>query len=262
MRKAARYLALLALLAVCGGGVAAATTVQIHDVRITVLSQIMPYRLPRVGTAPIAVFVAGHLENPKGGVPPQLQRLTIDVNRHGLLRSRGLPVCRIAQIQAVSTERALENCGPALIGSGQFWANIVFAEQPPYPTKGRLLIFNGRQHGKPAVFAQIYTAHPFNSSFVIPFSIRHISHDVYGTRLTASLPGALGSWGYLNRIKLTLKRRYVYRGQPLSYYSAGCPAPKGAQRTAFNLARTSFFFADRPRVDVTVAKSCGVRDDA
>jgi hypothetical protein len=250
-----------ALAVVLGAGtIAGAAVIQSGDVRIKVLSQIIPYKLPRQGTAPIAVFVAGHLDNPRGGIPPQLQRLTIRVNRHGRLQSRGLPVCAIGNIEAVSSEQALQNCGDALIGSGQFWANIIFSGQPPYPTKGRLLLFNGRQSGQPALFAQIFTSHPFNSSFVIPFAIRRISRGNYGTELSAALPAALGSWGYLDRIKLTLKRKYTFQGRRLSYFNAGCPAPKGAERTIFPLAEATFYFAERQPVDVPVTKSCGVKE--
>jgi hypothetical protein len=242
------------------GCVAQAAVIQSGDVRITVLSQIMPYKLPRTGTAPIAILLAGHLENPDGGVPPQLQKMTIRVNRHGLLQSRGLPVCRIVQIEAVSTARALRNCRPSLIGSGQFWANIVFSGQPAYPTRGRLLIFNGRHQGKPALFAQIYTANPFNSSFVIPFTISRKTGGPYGTELSASLPAALGSWGYLDRIKLTLKREYTHGGRKLSYFNAGCPAPKPVTRIAFPLAKATFYFGNRRPVNLTVSKTCGVKE--
>ncbi|HWO83551.1 MAG TPA: hypothetical protein VNM38_07160 [Solirubrobacterales bacterium] len=239
---------------------AGAVVIQTQGVRITALAQVMPYKLPREGTAPVAVFVAGHLENPDGGVPPQLQRMRIRVNRHGLLQSRGLPVCPVGRIVAISTQSALAACKSALIGSGQFWANIVFDGQPPYPTQGRLLIFNGRQDGKPAVLAQIFTKIPFNSSFVIAFRLRKIDKGPYGTELSASLPQALGSWGYLNRIKLTLRRQYTYKGKRLSYFNAGCPAPGGAKRTAFPLAHVSFSFAGKKEIGAAVTKSCGVKE--
>ena len=86
---------------------ASASVIQEGNLRISVSSQIKPYKLPRKGTAPIAVFVAGHLQSAQGGIPPQLQGLRIDVNRHGLLQSKGLPVCQIPQVQPASTERAL-----------------------------------------------------------------------------------------------------------------------------------------------------------
>ncbi len=237
---------------------ATGAVVQTEGVRITVLSQIQPYKLPREGTAPIAVFVSGHLATPTGEIPPQLNELSVQVNRHGLLQSEGLPSCPQKKIQPSSTERALSVCGPALIGSGQFWAHIVLAGQEPYPTHGRLLIFNGKKGRKPLLLAHIYTQNPFNASFVIAFSISKIHKGTYGTQLRAAFPQALGSWGYVDRIKLTLKRKYRYKGKELSYFNAGCPAPGGTRRTVFPLAYVSFSFAGRPDIGKAINKSCGV----
>ena len=236
-----------------------AVVIQTAGVRITVLSQVMPYKLPRDKPAPIAIFVAGHLAAVDGGIPPQLERLKIQINRHGLLQSRGLPVCHARQVQPATTARALATCGEALIGSGQFWAHIILPGQEPYPTKGRLLIFNGRRHGSPTLLAQIYTAHPFNSSFLISFAIRRVSDGFYGTELVASLPEALGSWGYLDRIKLTLKREYRFEGRSLSYFNAACPAPAGVDRISFPLAKATFSFGHQ-RLAVRVNKACGVKE--
>jgi hypothetical protein len=136
----------------------------------------------------------------------------------------------------------------------------VLPDQGAYRTQGRLLIFNGRDRERPVLLAHIFTSHPFNSSFVIPFSIRHVSKGPYATELKASLPQALGSWGYLDRIKLTLGRKYRYRGRELSYFNAGCPAPRGAERASFPLAYASFSFAGRPALGATVTKTCGVSE--
>jgi hypothetical protein len=261
LRPARRRLGWVAIaLALLLAAAATAATIQEGGLRISVLSQIKPYKLPRHGTAPIAVFVAGHLQSSTGGIPPQLQRLKIEVNKHGLLQSKGLPACQIPEVQPASTERALANCGDALIGSGQFWANIVLPDQGAYPTQGRLLIFNGRENGHPVILAHIYTTHPFASSFVIPFSIRHVSKGPYGTELKASLPQALGDWGYLDRIKLTLRRKYRYRGKELSYFNAGCPAPGTSKRASFPLAYAEFSFAGRKPMGATVHKTCAVKE--
>ena len=253
-------LALSAALFLLASAGATAAVIQSDGLRISALAQLMPYKLPREKPAPIAVFISGHLAAADGGIPPQLQGLTVRVNRHGLLQSKGLPVCHTHQIQPATTERALATCGPALIGSGQFWAHIILPDQRPYPTRGRLLIFNGRKGSHPTLLAQIYTDHPFNSSFVIAFSIKHISKGPYGTELSASLPQALGDWGYLDRIKLTLKRKYHFKGRELSYFNAACPAPRGAKRAAFPLAYAEFDFADRSPIGATVNKTCGVKE--
>ncbi len=260
MSRRAGALALAGALLLTMGGVALAVTVRSEGLQISALAQVKPYKLPRAKPAPIAVFIAGHLQSARGGIPPQLRELRIEVNRHGLLQSRGLPTCPVSRIQPATTSRALSACGEALIGSGQFWANIVLPDQGAYRTQGRLSIFNGKSKGRPAVLAQIFTSHPFNSSFVIPFSIRHVSKGPYGTELHASLPQALGEWGYLDRIKLTLRRKYTFKGQQLSYFNAACPAPGNAKRTSFPLAYASFAFAGQKSVGIAVNKSCGVKE--
>jgi len=258
MRRRAAWLGIAAATLACAS-LATAAVIQQGNLRITVLSQIQPYKLPRKGTAPIAVFVSGHLSTPKGGIPAQLQKLTVKVNRHGLLQSKGLPVCEISQLQPASTERAMQNCGDAVIGSGQFWAHIVLPDQGAYPTHGRLLIFNSRKNGKPVLLTHIFTSNPFFSSFVISFAIRK-TKGLYGTELSASLPQALGSWGYVDRIKLTLKRKYTYKGQHLSYFNSGCPAPQGVPRVVFPLALASFDFAEDISLTAKVEKACAVKE--
>jgi hypothetical protein len=251
-------LACLGIMVAAGCVVASAAVVQRDGLRITVQSQIQPYRLPRTGAAPIAVFVSGHIATSTGAMPPQLQKMTIRVNRRGLLQSLGLPRCRLGEIDPGSTQHALEHCADALVGSGRFWASIVLPDQRPYPTRGRLLVFNGRRAGHPVLFAHIYTTKPFATSFVITFEIRHLSTGRYGTELSASLPQALGSWGVVDRIKLTLRRKYRYGDRELSYFNAGCPAPEGTQATVFPLALASFSFAEAEPLSLTVNKSCRV----
>lgn len=255
-----RRLALAVAVVLVAGGTATAATIQAGGLRLTVLGQILPYRLPRHAKAPIAVFISGHVGTNDGSVPPQLQRMVIDVNRQGVLRTDGLPTCSEEELHPASTDRALTECGDALIGSGRFWASVVFPEQRPYPTRGRLLVFNGRRDGKPVLFAHIYTVDPFNTSFVIAFAIRHIGKGRFGTRLSASFPKALGEWGFVDRIKLTLRRHYRFHGSRRSFFNASCPAPQGASVGNFVLADASFYFADRKPIKVSVAKSCGVKE--
>jgi hypothetical protein len=259
MRCGWRSLAvLLAALVLTYGVGASAEVVQTDGLRVTVLSQIEPSKLPRVGTAPIAVFVSGHVSTPSGALPPQLREMTVYVNRHGKLQSEGLPACSLARIETSSSEDAVAACGKALVGSGRFWASVVFPDQRPYPTRGRLLVFNGRERGRPMLFAHIYTQVPFTTSFVIPFRLEKIDKGPYGTKLTARFPVALGEWGFVDRIKLTLRKKYAYRGEHLSYFNAGCPAPKGAAAATFALARATFNFDGNRSIGINVPKTCRV----
>lgn len=245
----------LALAAVASAATAA--VIQTEGLRITVLGQVLPFKLPRDRVAPVAVFISGHVDTVNGSLPPQLQKMVVRVNRHGLLQPHGIPTCRIKQIQPGDSARALANCGDALVGSGRFWASVVLPEQGAYPTRGRLLVFNGRRHGSPVLFAHIFTSQPFNTSFVVTFAIERVGGQ-FATRLTADFPRALGSWGFVNRIKLTLRRKFTYRGRQHSYFNASCPAPAGARLTSFVLAKASFFFAHREPISLDVPKVCKV----
>jgi len=239
-----------------GASAALAAVVQEGTLRVSITTQIKPFRLPRTDPAPIDVFLAGHISSTTGGAPAQLTRMTIYVNRHGVLDTSAVPVCPVDRIRPATTDEALERCGPSLIGSGHFWASVVLAEQGVYRTTGRLLAFNGRSHGRPAVLAQIYTTLPFPSSFVVPFAITRVPHGRYGTRLSAELPEALGEWGFVNRIKMTIGRT-AREGR--GFLEASCPAPRGTTTASFPLALADFAFAGGRVLDATVTKSCGVK---
>jgi hypothetical protein len=256
MRRIAAGVVLTMVVSVAG--LASAAVLVEGNLRITVLSQVIPFKLPRTGTAPIAVFVSGHIGSRDGSVPPQLQRMTIDVNRHGLLDATGIPSCALRRIQTASTARALEECADSIVGSGRFWASVVFPAQRPYPTRGRLLVFYGEQKGKPALFAHIYTTLPVPTSFVVVFTIHHLEDGPYGTRLSASLPQTLGSWGFVDRIKLTLRRKFSRGGRQRSFFNAGCPALAGTKGAVFPLARARFYFDDVRPMQLIILKSCGV----
>jgi hypothetical protein len=246
---------LLAIAAVAGAdGVS-----QKGNLRVSVGGRMTPTRLPRTGVAPIAVSVSGRIATLDHSPPPQLRKLTIEINRQGRLDYAGLPTCSVDRIQPATTAQALSACRPALVGQGSFFADVILKGQAPYPSKGRLLVFNGREGGHQVLLGQIYSAQPFTNSFVIPFQIRPIAHGTYGTALVATLPGSIGSWGYVTGIEMTLSRRYSYRGRPHSYLSAGCPAPKGFNTVPFSLARTSFAFADGRMLTSTLTRTCAAR---
>jgi hypothetical protein len=186
--------------------------------------------------------------------------MTIYVNRHGVLDTGAVPLCPVDRIRPATTDEALTRCGSSLVGSGHFWASVVLPDQPAYHTTGRLLAFNGLSHGRPAVLAQIYTTLPFPSSFVVPFAITRLAKGRYGTRLSAELPAALGEWGFVNRIKMTIGRAVQRRGAKRSFLNASCPAPRGTRTAVFPLALAEFAFAGGQSLHATVSKSCGVQE--
>jgi DNA-binding beta-propeller fold protein YncE len=233
----------------------ASEIVQRHGVRVRFDGKLTPRALPRHGVAPVGIAVDAAIAATGDTAPPQLRQIAIAINRNGHFDSRGLPVCRVHDIQPSTTDNALAACHGSLVGEGNFSADVKLPEQSPFPSAGKILAFNGRLHGRPAILAHIYGTQPAPTSTVLPFLIRD-SHGTYGTVLEASLPRATGDWGYVTGLKMNLRRHFDYRGKGRSYLSAGCPAPAGFPSAAFPLARTSFDFAGGLTLVSVLNRSC------
>lgn len=239
-------------------GATASVVEQRRGVRVSFDGKLTPHVLPRHGTAPVGIVVDAKISATSGGDPPQLRRITIAINRNGHFTSKGLPVCRVDQIQPSTTTNALASCRRSLVGEGQFSANVKLPEQSPFPSAGKVLAFNGRVNGRPAILAHIYGTEPAPTSTVLPFLLRE-GHGTYGTTLEASLPQATGSWGYVTGLRMNLRRRFNYRGSSRSFLRAGCPAPAGFPSAAFPLAKTSFAFAGDLTLEAVLTRTCRAR---
>jgi hypothetical protein len=238
---------------------AQAEVVQKGSVRVSASAELAPQRLPRHGRLPISVSFAGRISTTNATEPPRLESLQIAINRNGILNTHGLPDCPAEKISTASSTRALGACRKALVGQGRFLVDVHLAGQEPYPTVGRLLVFNGRRGGRPALLGHIYSARPFATSFVIPFLIRTIGRGTYGTELSAQFPPSFGHWGSVTGLEMKLSRRYSYRGSRRSFASAGCPLPDGLPSASFRLARTRFGFAGGTSVSVNQVATCKAR---
>jgi len=249
--------ALIAILALAV--FAHAETTQSGNLRVAVKGKLAPKKLPRDGVAPISVSVGGQISTTDETLPPTLKSLRIELNRHGRLDYEGLPTCNYGRIQPGSSAHALAGCRSSLVGEGSFSADITLSGQEPYPTQGKLLVFNSVKGGKPVLYGHIYSAHPFATSFVIVFKISQLKKGTFGIALNAPMPKAMKAWGRLTGLSMTLDRRFNYKGKSHSYISSGCPAPKGFSATPFQLARTSFAFAGGTQLSSVLQGECKVR---
>lgn len=156
----------LALLLASGAVLAHAEPVQQGNLSVDVNGNLSPHRLPRSGSVPVAVTVSGKISTTDQTQPPQLQKLTIEINRHGLIDSTGLPTCQLQKIETANNAHAIAACGPSLVGSGQFLGTITLPGSSPYPIKGRLGL--QRQRRK--------QARPLRPHLQ-PDSLRHVLRD-------------------------------------------------------------------------------------
>lgn len=246
-RKTKQAISALALSAAAIAPLALSTSVGSAEtgfkegVKVSVSGKLTPTALPRRGTVPIGVSFGGTIASTREGEPPKLTKLTIAINRNGRLDTRGLPRCHLGQIDPSTSREALATCGSSLVGEGSFAANVKIPEQSPFPSNGKVLAFNGRLHGRPAIFAHVYGTRPLPTSYVLPFTIAK-SAGTYGTQLETSFPQVTGEWGYVTGITMNLHRSFSSRGKTRGYINAGCPAPSGFTRASFPLSRATFVF--------------------
>jgi hypothetical protein len=234
-----------------------AEVVQKAGIRVHFDGGISPSKLPRVGSRGVRVSVETRISAAGREAPPQLQRIKLEINRHGHLEPRGLPRCTVQEIQPSTTAKALQACRPSLVGRGSFAASVALGQQAPFPATGPLYAFNGTYHGRPAILAHVYGTDPVPTSFTLPFMIEP-SHGTFGTALVASIPRPTGGASYVTHLALDLGRSFKAHGHAHSYLSAACPAPKGFGAAVFPFARTIMNFRQGPVIASTLDRTCQV----
>jgi hypothetical protein len=237
---------------------AQAELVERGDLFVKFSGGITPTTLPRDRRAPIGIEMSGAVKTLSGSRPPALRHISMALNRSGRLETRGLPICRPAQIDPATSAVALARCRPALVGGGSYVGNTAFPEQATFPARGRILAFNSVQSGQPTILAHIYGPDPVPTTRLIVFHIRHGS-GLYDTTLSGDLPAATNRYGYVRKISLRFFRLFTYRGRVRSYLSAACAAPSGFPGTVFSFARASMAFADGSTLSSSLTRSCRVR---
>jgi hypothetical protein len=217
---------------------------------------ISPSTLPRATQIPVSVQMGGKIKTTDGTDPPHLDRIILDINSHGKLDLKGLPKCPLGKLQNSSANQAKAACGDAQVGHGNVTSRIGFPGQGDFATNGPMLAFNGRYKGKPAIFAQVNSNSTLASTFVIIFQLKKAKGGTYGTELNGKVPPIASGNGDISAYDFSLKRKFTYKGKQHSYISANCAVPKGVGSGSFNLARSTYQFADGRSISITQQQSC------
>jgi hypothetical protein len=245
--------------ALLGATLARGESVQQGNLRIGFDAAFAPQALPRERAVPVRVSLDGTVATTDGSRPPELKRISIGLNRHGRVTTRGLPACSPGALQAVPPETALRRCRPALVGHGRFGADLSISGGKPVRIDGKVLGFNSALSGRTAIAVYIGTDSPVQASVVLMFRIAHPKRGKFGTVLSTRIPEIAGSLGYVTDVSLSFGRKYTYRGRRLGFLSASCDAPSGFPGAIFSFARGSFGFANGQNLTSTVVRDCRVR---
>jgi hypothetical protein len=256
MRRRVLIPALIATLVVAWGTSVSAETVQDGNLRVTFNGDFAPQVLPRLRAAPVKVNVEGRIATTDGSHPPPLRWLEVKLNRSGHIYSNGLPACAAPTLQSTSTETALARCRPALVGRGSFRAEVKLGRE--ITAAGKILAFNSRHNGRPALLLHLFASAPVRFTLVVPLTIGHLREGQFGTVLRARIPRLGGDLGSVTEIDLTIGRRYSFAGKRRSYVSAACGAPADLNEAIFPFARGSFRFEGHKTFEETLLRVCRV----
>src|SRR4051812_37728152 len=96
----------LALLCAALFSSAAADTVRLGNLVITIDGAITPKALPKTEAAPIPLDLAGTLKSSDGTHPVALKTLDLEFDRNGHLNTKGLATCTPGKLQSTLTAQA------------------------------------------------------------------------------------------------------------------------------------------------------------
>ncbi len=211
-----------------------------------------PETLPKHHDAPITIYGGGKLSTVSGEIPPILEKLTFEFDRHGHVDTTGLEVCTAGKLQATDVPAARRACPNAIVGKGFGTGVVQFPEQAPIPVSSPLTIFNGpKVHGDDSVLGHFYTTVPIATTFIVPVVIEKIHKGVYGYRVEAKIPKIAGGYGHPISGHLTVARKWTYKGKKHSYVNARC-------ETGRLQARGEFTFNDGTFLSGTFFRPCKV----
>lgn len=191
--------------------------------------------------------------------PPQLRKISISINRQGVIYDKGLATCKVRRIQPTKIGVAKRICGEAIVGSGRVHVHVRLKNQAPFEVSAPMLVFNAKRtkDGHRRLLGQVYGRKP-PSAFVMAFKISK-EKGTFGNVIETTLPAAAQRWAYVTGFNLRLRRTYMHQGEERSFVSAGCEAPEGFPGAVYPFAQARFGFDGGRAVETTLIRSCEVR---
>ncbi len=181
-----------------------------------------PKALPKKGSAPITLTLAGKIATTDGTHVPAAETISLDFDKAGSLITKGLPSCSVGDLESTLTAQAKSVCASSLIGTGTVTADIALPEQAPFGASGPLLIFNGSKGNKQSLILHVYAKVPAPTTFVVPVAISK-AHGKFGTNAFIKVPKIVSGAGSVTSFKAKIAKKFNVGSKKYSVINAGCP---------------------------------------
>jgi hypothetical protein len=209
-----------------------------------------PETLPKHHDAPIRIYGGGTASTVSGALPPILDTIEFEFDRHGHVDTTGIGVCTAGKLQATTVPAARKNCPNAIVGKGFGRAIVAFPEQANIPVSSPITAFNGpKKNGNDTILFHAYTTVPVATTFIVPVVIEKIHNGIYGYRVKAKIPKIAGGYGHPISGRLNIDRKTRVKGKLHSYVNARCEIGRLQ-------ARGEFVFKDGTHLAGTFFRPC------
>jgi hypothetical protein len=237
-------------LIVVASALAKPEVVQVGNLFLRDNGGITPTKLPRHEQAPIAANLNARIGTTDGSHPPAIESVIADFDKTIQVNAKGLPACRRGQLTARATVDAKRACRDAIVGSGEGEVEVAFPEQRPFSARGPIVLFNGgTRGGTTLLLIHTYVAVPAPTAVIATVKLTRINRGHYGIHAVAQIPRIAGGAGSVTGFKLTIDRKFTYRGKKESYLTASCP-------TGRYYAEGKVLFAGGPSLKLTHVLPC------
>jgi hypothetical protein len=220
LRRAVPVAVLAALLL---AGSAYAIKAQIGNTFVSATASLSPRALPPRGGAPVNLTTVTRIGTTDGSPPPILQKLVFEVDKHGSIDAKGVPVCTLTKLANTTPSQARKRCAGALVGTGVGKAVVEMPGHAPVRISSPLSFFNGpRVGGMPSLIAHAYETFPTTQTLLVPIAIEKVGHGRYGYRAEVELPQIAEGHGAPTLAEATVGATRTRGGRTVGYLNAYC----------------------------------------